>query len=375
MKRFSLLTTLAMAVLTINTAYSEPGAHGPNGEHLDAAPTTSTSGLARLPDGSVNIPKQSQRRMEIRTLKPAQAKLAKTVRLNALVEIDPNTGGIVQAPFAGSLSAPEGGFPALGKAITKGEKLARIKPVSDGFALSEQQAKLAELKAQLELAENELDRLTKLQGTTSRKQLEAAQLRVRSLSAQRLTLSKSLSEGQWLTAPVGGVIATSSALNGQIVEAGRLLFTVIDPKRTAVLAQASSQETASAIVSGTLEEQPTVRLTLQGAANALTNGRIPVRFEATSTDPELPLPLALGQPVTVIATLKDTAEGIKLPTAALVRNQNNQISVWIKSGAERFVALPVEYQPLNATEVVITKGLSADNRVVVSGASLISQIR
>ena len=375
MKKTSFVIAAWLMALNASVSYASPGAHGPNGEHLDAAPSASASGLARLPDGSVNIPKLSQRRMEIRTLMPSEAELAKSVRLNATVEIDPNTGGIVQAPFAGAISAPSGGFPVLGKQVRQGEKLVRIRPVADGLTLSNQQARLAEINTELELAKGELSRLEKLQGTTPRKELEAASLRVKSLSSQRNTLSQTLNAGQWLTSPVDGVIAASNVLNGEIVQPGQALFTVIDPTRTAITAQVASAQTASSITGGTVEGMPSVSLALQGAAIALSNGKVPVRFEAKSTQPDNRLPLAIGQPVTVIATLRETASGIKLPTSSLVRNQNNEVSVWIKAGAERFVALPVEYQPLNASEIVITKGLSADNRVVVSGASLISQIR
>jgi hypothetical protein len=58
-----------------------------------------------------------------------------------------------------------------------------------------------------------------------------------------------------------------------------------------------------------------------------------------------------------------------------VRNQNNETVVWIKSGAERFIAQPVEFKPLDARTVVVIKGLSDENRVVVSGTSLLNQIR
>ena len=83
----------------------------------------------------------------------------------------------------------------------------------------------------------------------------------------------------------------------------------------------------------------------------------------------------MGQPVTVLARLKTTVKGIVLPSEAVVRNPNNETIVWIKSGAERFIAQPVEYQALNAREVVITKGLADENRVVISGTNLINQIR
>ncbi len=85
--------------------------------------------------------------------------------------------------------------------------------------------------------------------------------------------------------------------------------------------------------------------------------------------------LAVGQPVTVVAGLTDRVKGIALPAEALVRNQANEPVVWIKSGAERFIAQPVEAKPVDGRTIVVIKGLAADNRVVVSGAALINQIR
>ena len=64
MKRIVIMS----AVLAVTMAQASPGAHGPNGEHLDTASATpSAAGLSRLPDGSVNVPMLSQRRLAIRT--------------------------------------------------------------------------------------------------------------------------------------------------------------------------------------------------------------------------------------------------------------------------------------------------------------------
>ena len=87
------------------------------------------------------------------------------------------------------------------------------------------------------------------------------------------------------------------------------------------------------------------------------------------------LPLAIGQPVTVVAQSKERIKGVVLPAQAVVRNPSNEPIVWIKSGAERFIPQPVQFRPLDASTVVVTQGLSADNRVVVQGAPLIAQIR
>jgi cobalt-zinc-cadmium efflux system membrane fusion protein len=79
--------------------------------------------------------------------------------------------------------------------------------------------------------------------------------------------------------------------------------------------------------------------------------------------------------VTVVAQSSQRIKGFVLPAQALARNAANEPVVWIKSGAERFIPQPVQFRPLDASTVVITQGLGADNRVVVQGASLIAQIR
>jgi hypothetical protein len=59
----------------------------------------------------------------------------------------------------------------------------------------------------------------------------------------------------------------------------------------------------------------------------------------------------------------------------VVRSPANEPIVWIKTGAERFMPQPVQVQPLDAGTVLVTQGLSADNRVLVEGAALVAQIR
>ena len=61
--------SLTATLLWLSPAAAAPGAHGPNGEHPSVpGAAVSPSGLARLPDGSVNVPKAAQRRMAIRTV-------------------------------------------------------------------------------------------------------------------------------------------------------------------------------------------------------------------------------------------------------------------------------------------------------------------
>ena len=102
---------------------------------------------------------------------------------------------------------------------------------------------------------------------------------------------------------------------------------------------------------------------------------LPLTFTVRADKPGTALPLAIGQPVTVIVALDERIKGMVLPAQAVVRNPANEPIVWIKSGAERFIPQPVQFRALDAQTVVVTQGLGADNRVVVQGAPLIAQIR
>ncbi len=178
-----------------------------------------------------------------------------------------------------------------------------------------------------------------------------------------------------LLAPAKGVIAKSNALNGQVIEPSHVLFEVIDPSRLLIEANTADATVAQQVQGGSIASIDGIELTFVGAGRSLVNGAIPILFRANATQGNTSVPLAVGQPVTVLARLNTKIKGIVLPSEAVVRNPNNEAIVWIKSGAERFIAQPVEYQALNAREVVVTKGLADENRVVVSGTNLINQIR
>ncbi|MBF6990300.1 efflux RND transporter periplasmic adaptor subunit [Cupriavidus sp. IK-TO18] len=373
MSRITRFVAIAMALAASAgmPVQAGPGAHGPDGEHLDVAGAVSGTGLARLPDGSVHVPKLAQRRMGIRTAMPQEATHPMTVELNAVVAIDPNAGGRLQAGHAGWIEPPSGGFPVLGQRVARGQVLAVLRHKNEPFDTGNQQARLASLSADLKLAQQRLARLESLQDSIPRKEIEAVRAEVRSLSGQRDAVGKSLRHTDNLTAPASGIIATANVLAGQVVAPGDVLYEVLDPERMLIEANTADATLAGRIQGGTLGRADGGKLEFVGAGRSLKNGAVPLMFRLAGKT----LPLAVGQPVTVVATLTDTATGIALPAEALVRNASNVPVVWIKSGTQRFIAQPVEARVLDARTVVVVRGLSPENRVVVSGAALINQVR
>jgi cobalt-zinc-cadmium efflux system membrane fusion protein len=360
--------------MLLTPAHAAPGAHGPGGEHLDAPATASNgNGLARLPDGSVNVPKQAQRRMGIRTVLATKSEAAATIELPGRVLIDPNAGGRVQAVHGGRIEAGPKGLPVVGQQVRRGQVLATVRHHAEPYALGNQQAQLAELRSQRTLAEQRLQRLEGLEGTVPRKEIEAARAEAASLQQREASIGRSLSASEALVAPVSGVIARADVLAGQVVEPRDVLFEVVDPARLLVEATTADPGLPARIASAKLQDTPQARLELLGAARVLRDGVLPLNFSLRGDGK--PLPLAIGQPVTLIVALNERTRGIVLPAEAVVRNPANEPVVWIKSGAERFIPQPVQFRALGAHTVLITHGLGADNRVVVQGAPLIAQIR
>jgi hypothetical protein len=313
--------------------------------------------------------------MAIRTVLAPESEAAATVELPGRVVMDPNASGRVQAVHGGRIEPGPKGLPVAGQLVKRGDVLAYVRHHAEPYALGTQQAQLAELRAQSELAEQRVRRLEGLEGTVPRKEIDAARTEAKSLAERERSIGASLSSREALTAPISGVIARADLVVGQVAEPRDVLFEVVDPARMLVEATTADASLAARVAGASLQGVPDVSLRLLGASRSMRDGVLPITFAVSASKPGTALPLAIGQPVTVVAQSKERIKGVVLPAQAVVRNPSNEPIVWIKSGAERFIPQPVQFRPLDAGTVVVTQGLSADNRVVVQGAPLIAQIR
>jgi hypothetical protein len=281
----------------------------------------------------------------------------------------------VQSVHGGRIEAGPKGLPVIGQVVKRGDVLAYVRHHAEPYALGVQQAQLVELRAQRTLAEQRVQRLEGLEGTVPRKEIDAARIEAASLAERERSIGGSLSVREALQSPISGVMARADLVVGQVVEPRDVLFEVVDPARMLVEATTADASLAARIGAASLQGMPGVALRLVGASRAMRDGVLPITFAVSGPKPGAALPLAIGQPVTVVAQMKERIKGVVLPAQAVVRNPSNEPIVWIKSGAERFIPQPVQFRPLDANTVVVTQGLSADNRVVVQGAPLIAQIR
>jgi hypothetical protein len=328
----------------------------------------------RLPDGSVNVPKLAQRRMGIRTVLAPLTEAAGTVELAGRVAMDPNAGGRVQPTHGGRIEPGPKGLPLAGQSVQQGEILAYVRHHSDPFTQAMQQAQLAELEAAGRIAADRLRRLESLEGSVAGKDIDAARAEAGGYRARVDAIRASLEARQALRAPIAGVVASARVVIGQVVEATDVLFEIVDPNAWVVDATTADVSIAARIGPAKVLGVPGLELDLVGAGRSLRDGVLPLTFRTHANDAGAP-PLAIGQSVTVIATLTEKTRGMRLPASSIVRSAVNEPVVWIKTGAERYLPQPIQYRPLDSATVLVTKGLGPDNRVVVEGASLIAQIR
>ncbi len=378
----SLVAALALGLVT-GTAL----AHGDEDHSQDAkkkapaavsvAGTMGAAGVAaapqRLADGSLFVPKSVQRQLGLRTQPVRIAELAATVELNGRIIPDPETSGRVQAMFAGSVIPGPKGMPTAGRKVVKGEVLAFLRPVSGAIERGNQKASLAELEAQLAIAEGKMKRFEQLEGAVPQKEIEAARIEHSALQQRRSYVRASIDSAEPLVAPVAGIVSASHhLLAGQVVDAKDVLFEIVDPARLAVEALAYDVGIAKTLVSASaLADQTALELKFVGGGQQLREQALPLLFRITNRNAAV----AVGQPVKVIARTEQGVKGATAPRTALTKVGAGETAVWVHTEAERFVARKIRHQSLDAANVAILDGLHDGDRVVTVGAGLLSQVR
>ena len=365
----------ATAAASIMTLIVVTGALAHEGEdHGPAASQPIGRDLSqRQPDGTVFVPKATQRILAIRTTMTAEGRFQRTIELPGRIIPDPNASGLVQASAGGRLSPPPGGFPRLGTRVNAGDVLAHVTAPLQAIDISDMRQRQGELDQQISIVERRVARFEPLaqSGAVSRVQLDEARLELQGLKDRRAALDKVRREPEALIAPVDGVIADGTPVAGQMAQPNTVVFQIVDPTRLWVEALSFDALAAATVASAQTAQGHTLALTYRGSGFSDRNQSIPVHF-AIGGDVSR---VRVGQFVTVFASTGDEMRGIALPRAAVVRSANGQDLVYEHVSAERFQPRPVRIEPLDGERVLIAAGIAADKRIVVQGAELIDQVR
>ncbi len=362
---------ISVIVLASTAAMAGPGHdHGPE-------PASAGSGNApqRKADGSIFLPKATQRLLEVRTLTVATQSVTPTMRFNGRVIADPRYSGVVQGTIAGRFMAPDDGVPPLGTRVKAGQLLGRIKPAFASIDSSQLSQTLAELDQQIALYRDRLRRqeLMLLNNAVPLIQVEETRFTLAGQINKRKELVESLSREEQLVAPVDGVIAATRAVSGQVVAPTDRLFEIVDASRPLVEALIFDQSIVDKITDAemSMADGTVLRLKFQSRSRTLQQQYAVVHFKVL----DAPDSLSLGQPVAITARAGNPVTGIVVPRAALAQAPNGQTVVFEHREPEAFVPRPVRIEALDSRSVIVVSGLKEGDKIVIRNAPLVNQVR
>lgn len=328
----------------------------------------------RLPDGSVFMPKVGQRLLQIRTGVPCTGGVRTSRTLVGHVIADPTASGLVQSSQDGRIEATEWGLPRLGQRVTAGEILGYLRPIWSNRERSAMEAEISTLRGDVAEKELELARSRELPLLPFREgRILSIRLELDKLRRHRDALIQGLEGAEPIIASANGVIARADARIGQVVEARHLLWEIVDDQRLWVEADWYGGEPPAALegASATRSDGSTLTLAYEGSGWAMNVQSTPLQFRVERPSAGM----RVGERVTVLVSRPVEAEGVLVPRSALVRRGNGETGVWAATSAERFEPVRVRWKAVDGSTVAIEAGLPKGARVVISGATLLSEVR
>ncbi|HEX5959303.1 MAG TPA: HlyD family efflux transporter periplasmic adaptor subunit, partial [Hyphomicrobiaceae bacterium] len=369
------LLIVPAAILGLILASAIAWAHEGHDHGPDLSASTGNAPVRR-PDGTLFVPKPTQRLLEIRTRAAVVESRSRTVRFYGRIVPDPNRSGVVQSTLQGRYEAPAGGVPPLGTKVRAGDLLGRVAPSFASIDSSDMMQTLGALEQEISLNRRKLARQEQLLASNAVTQaaVEDTRIALDGLEKRRRELLAARVRPEDLRAPVTGVIAAARVIAGQVVSPSDQLFQIINPASLMVEAlvfdqiDADAVHEASASVAG--RRDAVVKLRFLGRSRALQQQYSLLQFAIV----ESKVALNAGAPVTVIATTGEPATGFILPRAALVQAPSGQTVVFSHKEPEVFQPRAVRMEPFDSKHVLVTAGIAEGERIVVRNALLLNQV-
>ena len=268
--------------------------------------TPAASGVAVGPGAQVYVAKPSQFLLGIRTQLIKREPVQK--RLTVFGRVAPRGGGEVEivAPQSGRIYFSDGRTPVMGQSVFKGQAVARLTVVDD------------------------LD----------------------------------------LRAPLSGVLTGVFVVNGQLVEAGQKLMTLLDPSVVWVHADVyeadvpAVQRATRAVI--TSQATPDLAVSGRKVAMGVTQGEVLGTVEAWFEAPNAGGRLKVGALVEVGIELGGAEPALVVPRSAIFEKDGRKL-VFIHSAPERFTAREVTLGTGLGVNVVVSGDLTPGDRIVTAG--------
>jgi cobalt-zinc-cadmium efflux system membrane fusion protein len=355
----------------------------------DAGAARAASSGEEAGASGISFLKEQQWSLDFGTAVVTEQALRESIRIPARIDPRPDGAADVVAPISGRLITVAN--LALGASVQRGQELARLlPPPAVPGDLPQLQRALAEAQTGLTLASRDRERAERLTtaGAAPARRLdearaveEQANARVTAAEASLAQFNAARSGGATeaaglfvVRAPLAGVIAQRQAAPGANVEAGRVLFQIVDAAQVVVIGQIPETESARARIAKTAEVEapghdarvPTGRLIGVGQVLDAQSRTLPITFALDNRAPALPV----GQTAFLHLLLETSAPKPVVPAGAVVDDAGRPI-VFVQTEGETFERRAVTLGARTGELVQVVEGVKAGERVVTKGAYLV----
>lgn len=368
---------IAMAILLAGRSVFAHEGH----DHGDQASQAALAGAGKTPhrllDGTLFVPKATQRLLNVKTAITQISGVQQTIRVVGQVVPDPGTSGQIHASIRGRLEPVDGRWPRVGDKVEAAQVLASVVPVVNPIDRGIILQQLAQIDHDTGLVQERLRTLTAADSAASPQERDDTRAELANLIRRREAIAAVLRDRDTLRAPLlapsSGVIAASFAVAGQIVDEQQKLFDVVNLKHLWVEAYAYDMSGLGTVTDANAvgPSGSNYRLKFMSRGPQLQKQTIPLYFQIENADANL----SVGSLVTVLVGTTGEHPGVILPRSAVVRDTAGQEIVWKHAQPEGFTALPVRIRPIDGEKVMVSAGLAANIRVVVEGADLLNEVR
>ncbi|MEZ5292853.1 MAG: efflux RND transporter periplasmic adaptor subunit [Vicinamibacterales bacterium] len=264
---------------------------------------------------------------------------------------------------------------AEGDRVDRGDLLVRFEVPSTAAEVARQQADIARAEAQIVNARATQARATDLfeRGVAARKEVEDADRDVADAEAALAQAKAGLAAAQaaadrvTVRAPFAGIVARRLHNPGDVVDAATSdpVLRLVDPARLEVVASLAVGDvrrvTPGARARLVSADEVDLRVVSHPAAVDPATGAVPVRLAFSRPAPRL----AVGTPVQV-AIDAETRRGVVLVSPAALVHEGEDTFVFVVRD-DKAVRTPVTIGVGDETHVEIATGVTAGDRVIVSG--------
>ncbi len=265
-----------------------------------------------------------------------------------------------------------------GQAVSAGQSLFSIS--SSGMADNNAGVRFAEAKSEYERTKSEYERAQDLAADkiVSQKELMQAKSGYDAARAVYESLQKNFNpSGQNVTSPMGGFVKQLMVSNGQFVEAGQALLSVVQNK--ALMIKAEVQQKYTSVLP--LITSATVRIPEANASYTLEelNGKL-ISYGKSLNEGSYLVPVIFkvdnragfvsGSFVELYLKTTTDSRALTVPNTALVEEQGNYF-VFVQLTPTQFEKREVKIGDTDGIKTEVKSGITAEDRIVTKGATVV----